>query len=133
MLLSTRLIGSLTLTAALLATATGTAQDKKKEDGTVTGSWSVTVKGHGAHGDLTAGLTLTQERNNVTGLLSAHGHDHNLEGKFIDRRLELATTQSHAGRQMTLTATLTENGTLTGNLSGPDGELPWTAERVKAN
>ena len=131
MLLSTRLIGSLTLTVALLATATGMAQDKKKEV-TVTGSWSVTVKGHGAHGDLTAGLTLTQEGNNVTGLLSAHGHDHSVEGKFIDRTLELATIQSHAGRQMTLTATLTENGTLTGNLSGPDGDLQWTAERVNA-
>jgi hypothetical protein len=33
---------------------------------------------------------------------------------------------------MTLTATLTENGTLMGNLSGPDGDLPWTAERVNA-
>ena len=131
MLLSTRLMVSLTLAVALLATATGMAQDKKK-DTTVTGSWSVTVKGHGAHGDLTAGLTLTQDGNDVTGLLSAHGHDHSLEGKFLDRRLELATTQTHAGRQMTLTATLTDNGTLTGNLSGPDGDLPWTAERVNA-
>lgn len=130
MLLSTRLIVSLTLAVALFATATGMAQDRDKKEATVTGSWSVTVKGHGAQGALAAGLTLTQEGHNVTGLLSAHGHDHSLEGKFLDRQLELATTQTHAGRQMTLTATLTDNGTLTGNLSGPDGDLPWTAERV---
>jgi hypothetical protein len=104
-------------------------QDSKAPD--VTGTWTVTVKGQGAHGDTTAELVLKQDRKVVTGALRAHGNQHDLKGELAGRELTLATTGG-TQQQLSLTATLLEDGTLDGHISGPMGDLRWTATRASS-
>jgi hypothetical protein len=102
-------------------------QESKGPD--VSGTWTITVKAQGAHGDTTAELVLQQERRSVTGTLRAHGNQHDLKGELAGRELTLATTGG-SQQQLSLTATLLDDGTLDGHISGPMGDLRWTATRA---
>lgn len=117
--------------AVTLAPATVGAQDKKQQQDTVTGSWNVTVKGSGAHGDMAATMVLRQEGTKVTGTFSAHGNDHGLEGTLTKGTLELAATDMPADTRLTLSAKLQSDGTLSGYLSGPVADSKWTATRAR--
>ena len=123
-------LGSLTVVLALLA-ASAAAAPQQKEEPTVGGTWSMAVKGQGAHGDTTAGLTLTQKGSKVSGRLSAHGSEHALEGEFTRGSLKLSTSGGDTNQRITLSAVL-KDGALKGYMSGPMGDLQWTAERVKS-
>ena len=98
---------------------------------TVSGRWDMTVKGPAAHGDMAAILSLTQTEQKVTGTLSVHGTEHKLAGAFKDNTLELETTDTPADKSLTLSARLQSDGTLSGFLSGPMGDMKWTASRAK--
>lgn len=97
----------------------------------LSGTWNMNVKGPAAHGDLAATMVLSQKEEKVTGTLSAHGNEHTLAGSFKDGTLKLDTTGTPADTSLSLTATRHEDGTLSGYLSGPMGDLKWTASRVK--
>ena len=116
------------LAAALCLVAAATAAQTKKNAGSVTGTWAMTVKAQGAHGEMAASMTLKQQEKKVTGRFAAHGNDQPVEGEFADGKLKLATTDG-GDHQITLTATLKDDGTLAGYLSGPMGDLQWTATR----
>ena len=117
--------------AVTLVPAIISAQEKKQQQDTVTGSWNVTVKGSGAHGDMAATMVLRQEGTKVTGTFSAHGNDHGLEGTLTKGTLELAATDMPADTRLTLSAKLQSDGTLSGYLSGPVADSKWTATRAK--
>lgn len=123
-----RRIAILALLAAFAATPLAFGQDKDKQLG-VAGTWSVTVKGPAAHGDMTAGLTLAQNGKTVTGTLTAHGNERKVEGEFVDGALTLATVDGDSQHQVQLNGKLKEDQTLEGYLSGPGGDMRWTAVR----
>ena len=101
----------------------------RSKQGTVVGTWTMTVKGSAAHGDMTASLTLAQDGKKVSGTLAAHGNEHKVEGEFVDGALTLATVGDDSQHQMQLNAKLKEDQTLEGYLSGPAGDMRWTAVR----
>jgi hypothetical protein len=119
------------LVAASAAVAT-TPQDGKTEQKSapsVTGRWSMSVKGT-PHGDVTMGLELTQEGKRVSGTFATpHGDDLQVAGEFAEGTLTLATT-SGGESKITMTAKLKEDGTLDGYLSSQMGDMTWTARRV---
>ena len=123
-----RRIAILTLLAAFAATPLAVAQDKDKHAG-VAGTWNVTVKGPAAHGDMAASLALMQNGKKVTGTLTAHGTDRKVEGEFVDGSLTLATVDGDSQHQVQLNGQLKEDQTLEGYLSGPGGDMRWTAVR----
>jgi hypothetical protein len=116
------LLGAAMATAAHTIVTAGAPAD-------VSGTWAMTVKGSGAHGDMSASLALKQEGKKVTGTMAAHGYEHHVSGEFVDGTLSLDVTRED--QQMTLTAKLKEDGTLAGYVSGPMGDLAWTAQRVE--
>ena len=97
----------------------------------VSGKWNMNVKGPAAHGDMAATMVLAQAGEKVTGTFSAHGTEHKLAGTYEDATLQLETTDTPADRSLTLSAKLQEDGTLSGFLSGPMGDMKWTASRGK--
>ncbi len=123
---TTRRIARLALLAAFAAAPLASAQDKEAG---VAGTWNVTVKGPAAHGDMTAALTLAQNGKKVTGTLTAHGNERKVEGEFVDGSLTLATVDGDAQHQVQLNGKLKEDQSLEGYLSGPGGDMRWTAVR----
>ena len=114
------------LLAAFAAAPLAFAQDQQAG---VAGMWNVTVKGPAAHGDMTAALTLAQNGKKVTGTLTAHGNERKVEGEFVDGSLTLATVDGDSQHQVQLNGKLKEDQTLEGYLSGPGGDMRWTAVR----
>ena len=53
-----------------------------------------------------------------------------LSGELNGEQLSLEATDTPADKALELTATLKEDGTLAGYLSGPMGDMTWTASRV---
>jgi hypothetical protein len=104
--------------------------DKKSATPTVAGSWTMSVET--PHGATTMGLTLKQEGKKVAGTFSSPHGDNSVEGEFADGTLTLATTGTDdRSPDVTFSAKLRDNGTLTGDLSSQMGDMPWTATRVK--
>ena len=76
-------------------------------------------------------LVLKQEAKKVTGtFVSGHGPDLALDGEFADGTLKLESANADHDKVI-FNATLKEDGTLAGYVSGPMGDMRWTAERVK--
>ena len=120
------------LVAALALTLTADERQAKKDSPTVGGNWTMTVKAQGAHGEMTASLALTQQGKKITGRFVAHGSDRPIAGEFADAKLKVATTDGEPDSRITLTASLKDDNTLAGYVSGPMGDLQWTAVRAKA-
>lgn len=132
------LTGSVMLVVSCLMLAAGVGgavQDKEKgarPARSVTGAWTMTFSGGGAHGVQTMGLTLEQRGKSVTGTIATPHGDVPLGGEFKDDVLELATDSTGQDLpQMTLGARLLEDGTLDGYLSSAFGDMRWTATRRK--
>jgi opacity protein-like surface antigen len=105
-----------------LAAATAAAPD-------VTGNWNVAVDG--PHGSATMSLVLKQDGRKVTGtFVSGHGPDLALEGEFVDGALKIESADGD-DHKVIFSAKLKEDGTLAGYVSGPMGDMKWTASRVK--
>ena len=126
MMTTIRRIAILALLAPFAAAPLAFAQDQQAG---VAGMWNVTVKGPAAHGDMTAALTLAQNGKKVTGTLTAHGNERKVEGEFVDGSLTLATIDGDSQHQVQLNGKLKEDQTLEGYLSGPGGDMRWSAVR----
>ena len=98
----------------------------------VGGTWTVAVKGPAAHGDMEATMQLKQEGKAISGTFAVHGTEHTLKGEFTESTLTLETTDTPADKGLTFTATLKDDGSLAGYLSGPMGDMQWTATRAAA-
>ena len=119
-----RILGLAACAAAVLATSLAAHGD-------LSGKWDMNVKGPAAHGDMPATMMLTHKEDKVTGTFSAHGNEHKLAGTFKDGTLTLDTTDTPADKGLSFTAKFQEDGTLDGFLSGPMGDMKWTASRAK--
>lgn len=122
-----------TLAAILIATTViNSAQAPATTSLGVTGTWNVAVKGPAAHGDMAATMLLRQEGKTVAGTFAVHGTEHTLKGEFSAPTLSLESTDTPADKGLTFTATLKDDGSLTGYLSGPMGDMHSTATRAAA-
>lgn len=95
----------------------------------VAGTWTLTVKGPAAHGDLTATLTLEQDGKTISGQFAVHGNEHALKGGYDGTTLTLESPEGPSDRSLSLTAKLKDDGTLAGYLSSPMGDMPFTGKR----
>lgn len=103
---------------------------QEQEPPQVAGRWNMTVKGPAAHGDMSATLALSQKGRTVSGTLAAHGNEHTLAGEFVDGTLTLDATDMPHDNALSLTGRLQDDGSLKGYLSGPMGDMQWTATRA---
>lgn len=111
-------VAVLALAAGLTAAAPG-----------VDGTWSVAVDG--PHGAATMSLVLKQDDTRVTGtFVSGHGPDLALTGEFSGGALKLESADA-GDSKVIFNAKLKDDGTLAGYVSGPMGDMKWTASRVK--
>jgi uncharacterized protein (DUF2147 family) len=94
---------------------------------TVSGQWKLSVSG-GPHGNATMGLTLKQDGTTVTGTFVTGHADLPVTGEFVDGALKLESTSS-GDSKIILSARLKEDGTLSGYVSSPMGDMTWTATR----
>ena len=94
----------------------------------IAGNWNMSITMQ--QGAMQASLVLTLEGRKVSGTLSSdHSGTLNLEGTFTGGTLSFSTTAVDS-THLEYTATLKDDGTLTGELSGPKvPSMPWTAER----
>jgi hypothetical protein len=97
--------------------------------GDVTGKWEMSVDS--PHGHVSMTLGLKQAGGKVTGHIATPHGERPLKGEFADATLTMFTTDDQP--EMSFTAKLTESGALTGHLSGPMGDMKWTAARVKGH
>jgi hypothetical protein len=132
--MTTRKIAFAVITLSVLITARAAAapqhgRTEQKSAPSVTGRWSMSVKGS-PHDDVTMALELTQEGKKVSGTLATpHGDNLQVAGEFAEGTLTLATT-SGGESKISMTAKLQEDGTLDGYLSSQMGDMTWTARRV---
>lgn len=134
----TRLIGALTLGAAVTATALHAQSAGDTTTGSVAGSWRLALQG-GDH-VVPMGLELEQNGRALTGTLMAQGKEVPLAGEITNGAFRLTPTvkaevedrsgHGHSG-PLEITGKLLEDGTMSGEFSSPKGGIPWTAERLK--
>jgi hypothetical protein len=111
------------------------AQEKKPDDSKdVTGTWDVNLMSH------QFALVLDQQATKVTGTLMMMGKDIDVEGEFVDGKLSLLGKGAAFSRQddpehkpipIKLVGMLKDDGTLEGEVPGPQGPAKWTAERLR--
>ena len=134
--MTTRKIAFAVITLSVLITARAAVaaapqhgKTEEKSTPSVTGRWSMSVKGS-PHGDVTMGLELTQEGKKVSGSFATpHGDNLQVAGEFAEGTLTLATT-SGGESKISMTAKLKDDGTLDGYLSSQMGDMTWTARRI---
>jgi hypothetical protein len=134
---------TLTTCAAILFTLAASAQTVRAAGGRhepardgqaaqgLTGKWSMSLEG--PQGPMTLGLVLNQQGTKVTGTLAGPQGDAPLEGQFVDGTLTfgISVESPNGSMQLSFSGKLKDDGSLEGTLSGPMGEIPWKAVRVK--
>ena len=113
------------LTAALARTSA--------QEPSIAGTWNVSMIGDHV---VPVALVLEQSGTKVTGTLILHGREVPVEGEYVDGALSVATAQESDGGsspfgQITIKATLKDDGTLAGESVSSRGRIPITAERLK--
>jgi hypothetical protein len=123
-----------TIAIALLTLAALPGQTPRTP-ATVAGRWVLTTSADGPHGATSMPLALAQDGRKVTGTLTPpHGGDLSLSGEFVNGELKLATPANKGEKPgLTLQAKLQDDGSLAGFLSGPMGDMTWTAARAKGD
>jgi opacity protein-like surface antigen len=115
-----------------LLAALGLAATVSAAAPSVAGDWTMTVEGT-PHGTMTMGLTLKQDGTRVTGtFVSGHAPDMEVAGEFVDGQLRVSSTQTSENDRIIFAAKLRDDGTLSGTVSGPMGDMTWTASRAAA-
>ena len=121
---------TLVLAAVALTASDLQAQNGKKPSADVGGKWIMDAET--PHGRMQMSLTLDQDGSKVTGTFwSDHGGEMAVSGEFAEGTLSLATVKTSDDHALRFSAKLNEDGTLSGYLSTPRGDMPWTAERAK--
>lgn len=122
-------IARLVLLATVIALPAVPETQQQKAAPSVAGKWIMTVD-TGAHGVRELALALKQAGKEVTGTFASPHGDMPVKGEFVEGKLTLATTEQAHG-SISFNAKLKDDETLTGYISTPDGDLTWTAKRVK--
>jgi len=121
-------------TAAQAVHASHAAQEPKKDGqaaANVTGKWSLSIET--PQGPMTVALVMKQDGTKVTGTLAGPQGETALEGQFVDGTLTFGISfeSPNGSMQLSFSAKLAADGSLAGVMSGPMGEIPWAAVRVK--
>ncbi|MCX6552301.1 MAG: hypothetical protein NTY02_15085 [Acidobacteria bacterium] len=108
-------------------------QEPKKDEtpASVAGKWSMSLDG--PQGPMTIAVVFAVDGTNVTGTMSSQMGDTALEGQYVDGNLTFGITFDGGGgsMQISFAGKLKDADNLEGVLSGPMGEIPWKAVRVK--
>ena len=102
---------------------------------TVAGKWNMNVES--PNGSMQSGLEIAidaKDAKKVTGMLSSQMGEAPLEGEIAaDGKLTFWITMNAGGNNMSITfvGTIQKDGSLAGTLDFGQGEIPWTATRVK--
>lgn len=102
---------------------------------TVAGKWNMNVES--PNGSMQSGLEIAidpKDAKKVTGMLNSQMGEAPLEGEIAaDGKLTFWITMNAGGNNMSITfvGTFQKDGSLAGTLDFGQGEIPWTATRVK--
>ncbi len=114
------------------STATAQASPAAKADTTkVDGKWAMNVQT--PQGAMDVALELKSAGKKITGTITSPQGDAPLEGEFADGKIAFAISIESPEGAMTIgfAGAMKDDGTMAGTLTGPFGEAPWTASRVK--
>jgi hypothetical protein len=114
--------------------AGGSASQEKpdpKPAASIAGKWTMTITTQ--NGTQNPGLDFKQDGKKVTGTISGPQGDLPITGEYADGKLTFgASIQTNNGEmQLAFAGTLKADGSLAGTLNLPQGELAWSAVRVK--
>jgi hypothetical protein len=98
---------------------------------TIDGKWNMSLDG--PQGPMSILVTFKVDGTKVTGTLSSQMGETTLEGQFADGVLNFGISFDGGGgtMQIAFAGKLTDENTMAGSLSGPMGDIPWAATRVK--
>jgi hypothetical protein len=98
---------------------------------TIDGKWNMSLDG--PQGPMSIAVLLKLDGTKVTGTLNSQMGETPLEGQYVDGVLNFGITFDGGGgsMQISFAGKLTDEDTLAGSLSGPMGDIPWSAVRVK--
>lgn len=124
---------TLALAAAPLA-ASMPAQDapaQAVDTSKVDGKWTLDI--HTDQGSMSAGLDLKSDGKKITGTITSPQGDAPLVGEYADGKIAFGISLETPEGAMAIgfAGAMKDDGTMAGTLSGPFGEAPWTAARVK--
>lgn len=132
----------LTVAAALVAATTLSAQTAAQAPpapapapaaakASVAGNWTITIDA--GNGPMEVYAVMKIDGKKVTGNLSSQMGDTPLEGEFTDGKVTFVINFDGGGGAMQLNwiGMMKDADHLTGTMSGPMGEIPWTAIRAK--
>ena len=114
--------------ATTAAQAVGVA---KADTSKVDGKWAMNVET--PQGAMDVALDLKSDGKKITGTISSPQGDAPLEGEYADGKIAFAISIESPEGAMAIgfAGAKKEDGTMAGTLTGPFGEAPWTASRVK--
>ena len=108
-------------------------QEPKKDLSKVTidGKWNMSLDS--PQGPMNILMTLKVDATKVSGTLVSQMGETPLEGQYVDSVLNFGISFDGGGgsMQIAFAGKLTDEDTLAGSLSGPMGDIPWVATRVK--
>jgi hypothetical protein len=132
----------LTLCAALICTVGLSAQAQQAGPAApkpaapaaapeVAGNWNMSLDA--GQGPMDIAVTMKLEGKKLTGMLSSQMGDVALVGEQADTKVTFSISFDGGGGAMDLTfvGTMKDADNMTGTMSGPMGEIPWVAKRVK--
>jgi hypothetical protein len=97
----------------------------------IDGKWNMSLES--PQGPMSILLTLKVDGTKVTGTLNSQMGETALEGQYVDGVLNFGISFDGGGgsMQISFAGKLTDENTMAGSLSGPMGDIPWAAVRVK--
>jgi hypothetical protein len=98
---------------------------------TIDGKWTLSLDG--PQGPMTIAVLFKLDGTKVTGTLNSQMGETPLEGQYVDGVLNFGITFDGGGgsMQIAFAGKLTDENTMAGSLSGPMGDIAWSAVRVK--
>ena len=97
----------------------------------VDGKWTMDVQTE--QGAMTVGVDFKSDGKKITGTISGPQGDAPLVGEFADGKIAFGISIDSPEGAMAIgfAGAMKEDGTMAGTLTGPFGDAPWTAARVK--
>ena len=97
----------------------------------VDGKWTLDI--HTDQGAMSASLDLKSDGKKITGTITSPQGDAPLVGEYADGKIAfgISIETPEGAMSVGFAGAMKDDGTMAGTLSGPFGEAPWTAARVK--
>lgn len=130
---SRKMIRLLVAAAVLMAPLSAVTMAQAKPAVSIDGKWNMTVTGPDGN-PMQVATVFKTEGKKLTGTLVSPQGETTLEGEYAEGKIKFGiSVPGEGGQAMNIgfAGDLKDDGTLVGVASGPFGELPWKAERVK--